>query len=527
MRVTYLGHAGLFVETAGGSVLCDPWFNPAFFGSWFVFPRNDQLPAELMARLARPDYLYVSHLHDDHLDRSFLRAHVDKATTVLLPDFPLAELETELRDLGFTHFVSTVNGCPVELDGLEVTICTETAIADGPGGDSALVVADRSGRVLNQNDCRPNDLDAILAGGPIDAHFLQFSGAIWYPIVYEEPAEVLDQLGRAKRESQLRRAVRYARNVGARAVFPSAGPPAFLDPALYRFNDTDGDPASIFPDAHVFLARLHDEGLASGRLVTPGATVTIERDAIEVAHVDEAPYANKRAHLERYAADWKPWLEAHRATWHPPRPGLLERLRDWWEPLLVEAPRTRVAIGGGALLRLTGEAPLDVFVDFLGAEVREWTGETYRYRFTIDRSLVETVVDRQVIDWSNGLFLSCRFAAWRDGPYNEYLYNFFKSLSPERMARAEAQAARDATGPGDGDEFRCDGWIVERWCPHRQADLTSFGEIHGDRLTCNMHGWTFDLETGTCLTAPARRTLRARRAEAPTATDASGRSHTS
>ena len=31
------------VETAAGSILCDPWFVPAFFGAWFVFPRNDEL----------------------------------------------------------------------------------------------------------------------------------------------------------------------------------------------------------------------------------------------------------------------------------------------------------------------------------------------------------------------------------------------------------------------------------------------------------------------------------------------------
>jgi UDP-MurNAc hydroxylase len=45
MRATSVGHAGIFIETRQGSILCDPWFNPAFFGSWFVFPRNDQLPA--------------------------------------------------------------------------------------------------------------------------------------------------------------------------------------------------------------------------------------------------------------------------------------------------------------------------------------------------------------------------------------------------------------------------------------------------------------------------------------------------
>ena len=67
MKVTFLGHAGLFVETRHGSILCDPWFNPAFFASWVPFPDNPELDP---ATFGRPDYLYVSHVHRDHLDRA-------------------------------------------------------------------------------------------------------------------------------------------------------------------------------------------------------------------------------------------------------------------------------------------------------------------------------------------------------------------------------------------------------------------------------------------------------------------------
>ncbi|MGH3926206.1 MAG: MBL fold metallo-hydrolase, partial [Pseudonocardiaceae bacterium] len=62
MRVTGVGHAGLFIETSAGSVLCDPWVNPAFFGSWFPFPDNSDLD---WTALGQADYLYVSHLHRD------------------------------------------------------------------------------------------------------------------------------------------------------------------------------------------------------------------------------------------------------------------------------------------------------------------------------------------------------------------------------------------------------------------------------------------------------------------------------
>jgi hypothetical protein len=44
-------------------------------------------------------------------------------------------------------------------DGVRVAIHVETAIADGPGGDSALVVEDGTSRLVNQNDCRTGELN--------------------------------------------------------------------------------------------------------------------------------------------------------------------------------------------------------------------------------------------------------------------------------------------------------------------------------------------------------------------------------
>ena len=62
MRATSLGHAGILIECEAGSILCDPWFEPAFLGSWFVFPRNDQLDEDLLRRIEQASYLYISHL---------------------------------------------------------------------------------------------------------------------------------------------------------------------------------------------------------------------------------------------------------------------------------------------------------------------------------------------------------------------------------------------------------------------------------------------------------------------------------
>ncbi len=162
VEITFLGHVGLFVESRHGSVLCDPWFTPAYFGSWFPFPRNDDLDRQ---RISSPDYLYISHLHRDHFDPEFL-ATVDKRAQVLLPDFSVPYLERELAALGFSRFVRTTNGEVVDLDGLEVAIFAMNQPADGPLGDSAIVIADGDARVINQNDARPGALAGLQELGP-------------------------------------------------------------------------------------------------------------------------------------------------------------------------------------------------------------------------------------------------------------------------------------------------------------------------------------------------------------------------
>jgi len=508
MRATSVGHAGILVETAAGSILCDPWFVPAFFGSWFVFPRNDQLSDDLLERIESADYLYISHLHGDHHDEPWLREHLRRDIPILLPGYPTREQQRTLQQLGFTEFIRTTDTEELELaPGLTVAIHVETSITDGPGGDSAIVVADGESILVNQNDCRTNDLGQLRAHGPVDLHWLQFSGAIWYPMVYDLPHEEKRSLCRAKVDAQFARAMRYVENIDARYVVPSAGPPAFLDDDLFALNMIDGDEMSIFPDQTAFLARLEAAG-RHGILNVPGTTIDIGPTSIEVSHPMpdgdvEAIFDDKRSYLERYRSDWAPWLAELKAGWNPPSTDLLTTLKQWWEPLLEMAPTLREQVGANVLIN-AGDLP--ILVDFPNGEVRPHAGEPFEFRFDIPRELVETVVADRAVDWSNSLLLSCRFTAWRSGEFNEYVYNFLKSLSRERMRRAEAEVVRkltpvDVLESMDEPDIRVGDYIVQRRCPHRNADLAAFGEIDGCDFVCTLHGWRFDLETGRNKTA--------------------------
>ena len=505
MKATSIGHAGILVETGTRTIVCDPWFVPAFWASWFVFPRNDQLPPDVMAKLERPDYLYISHQHGDHLDEAWLTNHIDKSTPVLLPDFATRELERQLNRLGFTNFVRTRNGEMTDLgDGLRVAIHVETAIADGPGGDSAMVIEDGTSRLVNQNDCRTGDLAELLKHGPVDMHWLQFSGAIWYPMVYDQPREELIALARSKVESQFARSIRYVDALGARVVVPSAGPPCFLDEDLFSVNMIDGDELSIFPDQTEFIARLARHGNNNAVMNIPGTAISVSPTEISVQHcVSDAevqrPFVHKREYLLEYQADWATWLRDTKASWSVHNTNLVSELQAWWEPLLAMAPSLRGAIGGNCLVKTDGE---DILIDFLNGKITAYNNEPIKFRMEIARPLLEGVVKQKAVDWSNSLFLSCRFTAWRDGSYNEYLYNFFKSLSVERMRRAEQEVVRKNGAPDEvSNEIELGDYVMQRYCPHRKADLSEFGVIEGDHVVCTLHGWKFQLSDGACLNA--------------------------
>ncbi|GAB4007296.1 hypothetical protein GCM10029992_60660 [Glycomyces albus] len=249
----------MFIETAAGTILCDPWVNPAYFASWFPFPDNSGLDWDT---LGRADYLYVSHLHRDHFDEENLRERISKDTTVLLPEYPTSELEAELRALGFHKFIKTVSEEIVELPGgVKIMIQALTSPTDGPIGDSSLWVEDADGtRLLNQNDARPTDMSVFLKHGKIHAHLLQFSGAIWFPMVYELPENAKRAFGKQKRERGFDRSLRYIDDVAGDWVFPIAGPPCFLDDELYQFNDVFGDEGNIFPDQLAYTDWLERQG---------------------------------------------------------------------------------------------------------------------------------------------------------------------------------------------------------------------------------------------------------------------------
>lgn len=505
MQVTSVGHAGFLIQTRAGSILCDPWVNPAYFASWVPFPDNTALDWDALGAC---DYLYISHLHKDHFDARLLDAHVNKDAVVLLPDFPVPDLRNELEKLGFHRFLETTTSVQHQVSGpkgdLDIMIIALRAPADGPIGDSALVVADGETTIFNMNDARPVDLDVLQADfGQIDVHLLQYSGAIWYPMVYDMPARAKEAFGTQKRQRQMDRARQYIAQVGATWVVPSAGPPCFLDPELRFLNDDRDDPANIFPDQVVFLDQMRRNGHDGGLLMMPGTVADFTGSQLNsLSHplpndqVEAIFTTGKAAYIADFAERMAPVLAAEKAGWAPATgEPLLEPLRALFEPIMLQTNEICDGIGYPVELVIGAER---VVLDFPKRTVREpIPDEKARYGFAIEPELVRTVLRDNEPDWVNTIFLSTRFRAWRVGGYNEYLYTFFKCLTNERIAYADGWFAESHD---DSATITMDGWNLQRRCPHLKADLSKFGVIEGNTLTCNLHGWQWRLDDGRCLT---------------------------
>ena len=84
-HLTYYYSACVGIQLDKLSILCDPWFTDgAYYGSWYQYPKLS-CPLQTVGEY---DYIFISHIHDDHLDLTFLRQYLDKfpSTRVLVAD---------------------------------------------------------------------------------------------------------------------------------------------------------------------------------------------------------------------------------------------------------------------------------------------------------------------------------------------------------------------------------------------------------------------------------------------------------
>jgi len=188
MLVTWLGHAQLFMNAGGRTLLLDPWFHePVFGGAWFRYPPP---PYPDSSSLPRPDFVCLSHIHPDHSGPKTL-ARLSADSTVLAMPFPSGALKRRLEASHLKKIEWLEPWQTRELSpGLEVTF-----VPHDRGWEVSSIVVEADGvRVYHGND-NPLSVPAyqqlVKRLGKIDLAFLPYAGASSYPTGFDGSRDLM------------------------------------------------------------------------------------------------------------------------------------------------------------------------------------------------------------------------------------------------------------------------------------------------------------------------------------------------
>jgi len=431
MRVTYFGQACTLIEAAGRKILTDPWLTEgAYFGTWFHTHILSEASINPVAFPKDIDYLFLSHEHQDHVDPAMLR-HFPHNIPVVICKFPTPKFRRYLEGLGLCNIWEIPSGQQLQLgDGLTLTILGTAEFTN----DAALLVEGEGYRLLNETDCKLSYADLKRVGQQgLDIGFYMFSGANWYPMMYDYPEDLQRKLVCQRRCSLLRSMVQRVKVTRPRIVVPSAGPVTILDPDLLYLNFKD---RGIFIDPEEAVAALNAAQLPIEPLNMAATDVWdsrtgIERRAPAIFRVPRQEYI--RAASERMAGQIRAWQAAE------PLAGsdLPRRVKEYFNSMVaVQSPLVRRRINAKLALVVTGPHGATWTVDFTspGPEyVYEGLAQDWTYKIEVEDKLLYSFLTGNT-PFFEDLLLSLRVRLFRrPDEYNEPLYHFLYEPDPVRL----------------------------------------------------------------------------------------------
>ncbi|MGA0601677.1 MBL fold metallo-hydrolase [Caulobacter sp. KR2-114] len=250
MRFRYIANACFEITLSTGEVLLtDPWFDGPCQQTWWNFPpAPEALKAEVWA--SRPDLIYISHLHHDHLHPQTL-APFARDIPVVIGRMNTPNLKSAIAALGFGTIREIAFETPTPLGGKGAQAVLFKDFHGNTRGDdsqveydldTSLYLTDADGTRLFlavDNTILPADAERIARqyGSP-DIAQVPYASASLFPMAmadYDDEAKL-----RAMRASRKRTAGNFRDVVlalGARRAIPAGGEYVLGGPAapLSRF----------------------------------------------------------------------------------------------------------------------------------------------------------------------------------------------------------------------------------------------------------------------------------------------------
>jgi hypothetical protein len=198
MKIEYISHACLSINTDELHIVTDPWFaGAAYCGQWHLFPK----PVDT-TKLLNADTILYSHGHEDHLHEPTLRMF-SKRAEVFYPHNWYAGVRPFFHTMGFEKVTEALNAKTYRLS-------TNTSVTYIANNLDSIIVLESDGQVfVNVNDALHSYpttvIDAYVrllkARWPrIDVLFCGFGGASYFPNALHCPGKNDLEIGEAREQ---------------------------------------------------------------------------------------------------------------------------------------------------------------------------------------------------------------------------------------------------------------------------------------------------------------------------------------
>jgi UDP-MurNAc hydroxylase len=242
MRLQFISNAGVLIEHKDTRVLCDPWLSEGAFYSWFHYPPLSLVPEDFL----NVDYIYISHIHPDHMDLKTL-TRLPRTIKILILEYEEKYLLNSLRSLGFETILEIPHKGKLTLsedftiellaaDNCDPILCGKTFGCRVPEVYSktlqidSLAVFHGSGKtIVNSNDC-PYELASLVCNyikneyTSIDLLLVGYNGASPYPQCFDNYDDI-EKKEKAEliKKKCLNRTVSYLKHLTPNFFIPFAG----------------------------------------------------------------------------------------------------------------------------------------------------------------------------------------------------------------------------------------------------------------------------------------------------------------
>ena len=235
MKVEYICHACLLIDTGDLKLVTDPWFaGTAYCGQWHVFPR----PVNTQS-LADADVILISHGHEDHLHEATLR-QLRKSSRVFFPFSLFGGTKEYLQGFGFAEVTEATAYRRYQ-------ITAKTFVTYIPNSHDNIIIIESNGRVLvNANDALhsyPHPvidfyLDLLRERWPrIDYLFCGFGGASYFPNTVHFEGKDDRKVGEVREQLFAHNFCRVVAGLKPRIAAPFAADFALLSPEQRWINE--------------------------------------------------------------------------------------------------------------------------------------------------------------------------------------------------------------------------------------------------------------------------------------------------